>query len=619
MTLVICTSWFRKLALPRLVGLQLNPRKLYSDASDDQSETGLTNPGLNHPSNQLKKMADSERPSSPSLIDPKNGFCIANSTFYSKRSPLPLPADTSLDVTTFMSSQPHRGTTAFIDATTGHRISFPDFWRAVARVADCLHHDFSIRRGDVVLILSPNSISIPVVNLAVMSLGAVITTANPLNTAGEISKQITDSKPRVAFTTPELAPKLAAASAADIPVVLTEDDDEDHVGSSRGVRVVGVLSEMMKKEQSRQRVRDRVNRDETAMLLYSSGTTGRSKGVDSSHGNLIAHIARYISEPLEPPNQTFLCTVPMFHTYGLLIYAMATVALGSTVVMLRRFDLHDMFAAIEKYRVRSLVLAPPVLVAMINGSDLIKDKYDLTSLKTVRSGGAPLSKEVTESFLEKYPTVDVFQAYALTESNSAGASTDSVEESQRYGAVGMLSSGVEARIVDPDTGRFLGENQTGELWLKSPAIAKGYIRNEEARNEAITSQGWLKTGDLCYIDDDGFLFIVDRLKELIKYKAYQVPPAELEALLLTHPEIKDVAVIPFPDEEVGQFPMACVVRKTGSFLAEKSIMEFVAKQVAPYKKIRKVEFMSYIPKNPSGKILRKDLIKLVLTSTNSKL
>ncbi|CAH8252968.1 unnamed protein product [Arabidopsis lyrata] len=558
-------------------------------------------------------MADSQR-SSSSLINPRNGFCVANSTFYSKRNPLQLPANTSLDVTTFMASQAHCGTTAFIDAATGHSISFSDFWRAVHNVADCLHHDIGIRRGDVVLILSPNSISIPVVSLAVMSLGAVITTANLLNTASEISRQIADSKPKLAFTTPELAPKLAAS--ADISVVLTEEEEEERVRYTRGVRVVGVLTEMMKKEQSGPRVRDRVNQDETAMLLYSSGTTGRSKGVDSSHRNLISHIARYIAEPFEP-NQTFLCTVPMFHTYGLLICAMATVALGSTLVILRKFDLHDMLAAIEKYRATTLVSAPPVLIAMINGSELIKAKYDLTSLKTVRSGGSPLSKEVTESFLEKYPTVDIFQAYALTESNSAGASIDSVEESRRYGAVGKLSSGVEAMIVDPGSGRILGENQTGELWLKSPAIAKGYFRNEEATKEAFNSEGWLKTGDLCYIDHDGFLFVVDRLKEVIKYKAYQVPPAELEALLLTHPEIIDAAVIPFPDKEVGQFPMACIVRKSGSYLTEKSIMEFVAKQVAPYKKIRKVKFMSSIPKNPSGKILRKDLIQLV--TSNSKL
>ncbi|KAF2589316.1 hypothetical protein F2Q70_00040261 [Brassica cretica] len=280
-----------------------------------------------------------------------------------------------------------------------------------------------------------------------------------------------------------------------------------------------------------------------------------------------------------------------------------------------KFDLHGMRAAVEKYRATTLILVPPILVAMINGSDLIKAKYDLTSLKTVRSGGAPLSKEITECFLEKYPTVDIFQGYAWTESNSSGASTDSVNESKRHGPVGLLSSGVVARIVDPDTGRIMGVNQTGELWLKGPAITKGYFRNEEATKETINSEGWLKTGDLCCIDDEGFVFILDRLKELIKYKAYQAPPAELEGLLLTHPEIIDAAVIPFPDREVGQLPMAYVVRKTGSLLSEKSLMEFVAKQVAPYKRVRKVAFVSSIPKNPSGKILRKDLIKLATSNS----
>ncbi|CAH2036720.1 unnamed protein product [Thlaspi arvense] len=548
-------------------------------------------------------MMNSQR-SSSSLIDPRSGFYNANSTFYSKRKPLPLSANTSLDVTTFISSQAHRhrGTTAFLDAATGHRISFSDFWRAVNRVADCLHLDVGIRRGDVVLILSPNSIYIPVVCLAVMSLGAVVTTSSPLNTAGEISRQIADSNPKLAFTTPELAPKLAG-----VPIVL------ERVGPTRGARVVGILSEMVKKEPSGWRVRDRVNQDDTAMLLYSSGTTGRSKGVNSSHGNLIAHVARHFAEPMEP-NEIFLCTVPMFHTYGLLNYVMATLALGLTVVILRRFDLHEMMAAVEKYRATSLVLAPPVVVAMINGADMVKTKYDLSSLRTLRCGGAPLSKEVTEGFLEKYLTVDIFQGYALTESNGAGASADTVEESRRYGAVGLLSSGVEARIVDPSTGRVMGVNQTGELWLKGPSIANGYYRNEEATKEAFDPQGWLKTGDLCYIDDDGFVFIVDRLKELIKYKGYQVPPAELEALLLSHPDILDAAVIPFPDKEVGQCPMAYVARKPESNLSEKQVIDFISKQVAPYKKIRKVAFINSIPKTASGKTLRKDLINIA-TST----
>ncbi|KFK44164.1 hypothetical protein AALP_AA1G223100 [Arabis alpina] len=553
-------------------------------------------------------MADSERSSLPSLINPRNGFCIANSTFYSKRKPLPLPANSSLDVTTFISSQTHRGTTAFINAATGHRLSFSDLWRAVDRVADGLYQDVGVRRGDVVLILSPNSIFVPVVCFAVMSLGAIVTTANPLNTAGEISRQIADSNPKLAFTTPELAPKLAAASAG-ISVVL------DRVEPTRGVRVVGILSEMVNKKPSGQRVRDRVDQDDTAMLLYSSGTTGRSKGVISSHGNLIAHVARYIAEPLEP-NEIFLCTVPLFHTFGLLNYAMATVALGLTVVILPRFELHEMLAAVDKYRATSLVLVPPVLVALINRADVIKTQFNLSSLKIVRTGGAPLNKEVTKSFIEKYPTVDILQGYALTESNGAGASIDTVEESQRYGALGLLSCGAEARIVDPVKGRVVGVNQTGELWLRGPSIAKGYFGNEEATNETIDPKGWLKTGDLCYIDEDGFVFIVDRLKELIKYNGYQVAPAELEALLITHPDILDAAVIPFPDKERGQYPMAYVSRKPESNLSHKQVIDFISNQVAPYKKIRKVAFIDSIPKTPSGKTLRKDLIKLATSKSN---
>ncbi|XP_009110226.1 4-coumarate--CoA ligase-like 8 isoform X1 [Brassica rapa] len=538
---------------------------------------------------------------SSSLIDPRSGFCNANSTFYSKRKPLPLPANTSLDVTTFISSQPHRGTTAFIDAATGHHLSFSELWTAVNRVADCLHRDVGVRKGDVVLVLSPNSISIPIVCLSVMSLGAVVTTANPLNTAGEISRQMADSNPVLAFTTPELSQKLAGSG---ISVVL------ERVGPTRGVRVVGYLSEMMNKEpRGKNRVRDRVHQDDTAMLLYSSGTTGRSKGVISSHGNLIAHVARHLVEPMDP-YEIFLCTVPMFHTFGLLNYVMATASLGSTVVILRRFELHEMLAAVVKYRATTLVLVTPVVVAMMNGADLIKAKYDLSSLRIVRCGGAPLSKEVTEGFIEKYPTVDIFQGYALTESNGAGGSIDTVEESRRYGAVGLLSSGVEARIVDPDTGRVMGVNRTGELWLKGPSIAKGYFKNEEATKESFNLQGWLKTGDLCYIDDDGFLFTVDRLKELIKYKGYQVPPAELEALLLNHPDILDAAVIPFPDKEAGQCPMAYISRKPESDLSHIQVINFISEQVAPYKKIRKVAFIDSIPKTPSGKILRKDLIKL---------
>ncbi|KAK7280795.1 hypothetical protein RJT34_25862 [Clitoria ternatea] len=536
-------------------------------------------------------------------IDPKSGFCKSNSIFYSKRKPLPLPPNNTLDVTTFISSRAHRGTIAFVDAATGHHVTYAHLWRAVDSVAASLS-DMGIRKGNVVLLLSPNSIYFPVVCLAVMSLGAIITTTNPLNTTREIAKQIADSKPILAFTIPSLLPKITAADPS-LPIVLI-----DAAVPPEGAKVVTTLDEMMKKEPSSRRVRERVEQDDTATLLYSSGTTGPSKGVVSSHRNLIAMVQIVLGRFKMEEVETFICTVPMFHIYGLVAFATGLLAAGSTIVILSKFEMHDMLSAIERFGATYLPLVPPILVAMLNNADAINAKYKLRTLHSVLSGGAPLSKEVIEGFVDKYPNVTILQGYGLTESTGVGASTDSLDESRRYGTAGLLSPSTEAMIVDPDSGKSLPVNRDGELWLRGPTIMKGYFSNEEATTSTLDSKGWLRTGDVCYIDDDGFIFIVDRLKELIKYKGYQVPPAELEALLLTHPEILDAAVIPYPDKEAGQYPMAYVVRKAGSNISESQVMDFVAGQVAPYKRIRKVAFISSIPKNPSGKILRKDLIKL---------
>ncbi|KAF8026261.1 hypothetical protein BT93_F2923 [Corymbia citriodora subsp. variegata] len=554
----------------------------------------------------------------PLEIDRRSGFCRSSSTFHSKRRPIPLPPNPFLDVTTFISSHSHRGSTALIDASSGLHVSFPELWRSVDSLASRLSAS-GIRKGDVVLLLSPNSISFPVVCLAVMSLGAVITTTNPLNTASEIAKQIADSKPVLAFTTPDLAPKIAAA-APGLSLVLIEDAASPSSrpgGDNRSApkaKIITTLREMIASgpEASGRRVRERVDQNDTATLLYSSGTTGASKGVVSSHRNLIAMVQTVLTRFNldEEGGHRFLCTVPMFHIYGLAAFATGLLASGATIVVLSKFDLHGMLASISKYKATYLPLVPPILVAMVNNAAQIRSKYDLSSLHSVLSGGAPLSREVIEGFVERYSTVRILQGYGLTESAGVGASTDSLEESRRYGTAGLLSPSMEARIVDPESREALGVNRTGELWLRGPTIMKGYFSNAEATASTLDSEGWLRTGDLCYFDDDGFIFVVDRLKELIKYKGYQVPPAELEALLLTHPDIADAAVIPFPDKEVGQFPMAYVVRKAARELSETAVMDFVARQVAPYKRIRRVAFVASIPKNPSGKILRKDLIKL---------
>ncbi|KAK4481363.1 hypothetical protein RD792_012250 [Penstemon davidsonii] len=548
----------------------------------------------------------------PSNIDQRSGLCKSNSTFYSKRKPIPLPSNESLDVTTFISSRPHRGKIAFIDAATGRHLTFTDLWRAVDSVSTSLSVDFGIRKGHVILLLSPNSIYFPIVCLAVMSLGAVITTTNPLNTKAEIAKQISDSKPVLAFTIPQLVPKLADSN---LPIVLCTDFINSNNSISSNTKIITSIEEIMRREPNQKiRVRERVNQNDTATLLYSSGTTGASKGVISSHGNLITMVQTVINRfKFDEEKEKFICTVPMFHIYGLVAFATGIIASGPTVVILPKFELDEMLMAVQKFSATFLPLVPPIIVALVNNAEMINEKYDLRSLHSVLSGGAPLSKEVSEEFSLKYPGVTIFQGYGLTESTGIGATTDTVEESRKYGTAGLLSPMMEGKIVNPETREALSVNRIGELWLRGPSIMKGYFSNEEATSSTLDPNGWLKTGDLCYIDGDGFLFVVDRLKELIKYKGYQVPPVELEALLLIHPEIVDAAVIPFPNKEAGQVPMAYVVRKTGSTLSENRIMDFIAKQVAPYKRIRRVAFVDSIPKNPSGKILRKDLIKLAIS------
>lgn len=249
--------------------------------------------------------------------------------------------------------------------------------------------------------------------------------------------------------------------------------DDEHL---KDAKFVTSLGEMMRKEPSRSQVRDRLNQDDTATLLYSSGTTGASKGVVSSHKNLIAMVQTVLSRfGLEDGEQRFICTVPMFHIYGLAAFATGLLASGSTIVVLSKFEIHDMLSAIEKYRATYLPLVPPILVALVNNADQINAKYDLSSLHSVLSGGAPLSKEVIEGFSDKYRTVRILQGYGLTESTGVGASTDSLEESRNYGTAGLLSPSMEAKIVDPDSGKALEVNRTGELWLRGPTIMKGML------------------------------------------------------------------------------------------------------------------------------------------------
>ncbi|GLJ42765.1 hypothetical protein SUGI_0886780 [Cryptomeria japonica] len=537
-------------------------------------------------------------------LNPSSGFSMATGIYYSKRDPIPIPPPHQhLDLTTYVFSHPHNTEIAIIDAQSNAQLSYRTLRHNVRALATGLQR-LGIRKRDVVLIILPNIIHVPSIYLAIVSIGAILTTANPLNTEIEIRKQVADSNPVLAFAAPEFAHK---ARAAKLPVVLTQSTNL----TANDSEYVATLHELFQSDVNNFQPVD-IQQEDTATLLYSSGTTGKSKGVVATHRNHIAMVAGFVNS-IDTQNIITLCTMPLFHVYGF-FYSVSSVATGTKLVLMAKFDFAQMLANVERYKVTSLPVAPPIFVALTKSP--IVTKYDLSSLKRIGSGGAPLGKETIDEFMALFPNIEVSQGYGLTESSGAVTFTSTGEEKKKYGTAGLLAANVEAKIVDVVSKKALPPNQRGELWLRGPTIMKGYFSNDEATATTLDSEGWLKTGDLCYFDEEGFLFVVDRIKELIKYKGYQVAPAELEELLLSNPEISDAAVIPYPDKEAGQIPMSFIVRKAGSKLNEEDVKSFVSKQVAPYKKIRRVAFVTSIPKSASGKILRKDLIQQTVTSSN---
>ncbi|XP_058102235.1 4-coumarate--CoA ligase-like 9 isoform X2 [Magnolia sinica] len=519
-------------------------------------------------------MADQNSNPNPqsSSMDPRSGFDSTTKIFHSIRPPVPLPPETlPLSTTAYVLSllpNPLPSNPAFIDSTTSLSLSYPDLIHRVQTLSSNLQSLFPTLHSKphhhpTAFILSPPSLHIPTLYLSLLSLGIVVSPSNPASTPSEISRQIQLSRPVIVFATSSTASKLP--SSFPHPIIHLDSPPFHSLMTTTPVAPSAVRSV--------------VNQSDPAAILYSSGTTGKFKGVVTTHRNFVAVItANARRDPGSEVGPTvMLFSLPLFHVYGFFM-CLGMVATGETMVLMEKFEFGAMLRAIETHRVQSIPVAPPLVVAMAKSEEVAR--YDLSSLEMVACGGAPLGKEVVERFKARFPNVEILQGYGLTESSGGVTRTLGPEECQRYGSVGRLSENIEAKIVDRTTGEALSPGQQGELWLRGPTIMKGYVDDDEATASTLDSEGWLKTGDLCYIDNEGFLYIIDRLKELIKFKAYQVAPAELEQLLQSHPAIADAAVIPYPDEEAGQIPMAYVVRKPGSILTEKQVMDFIAKQMA---------------------------------------
>jgi len=504
---------------------------------------------------------------------------------------------------------------ALVDAPHNSAITYGELVTAIDGFAGALAHR-GIGVGDVVALLAPNSAAFAVLFHAILRAGGTATTINALFTAHDIAKQITDAQATMLITVYALrdqareGAKLAGLSPAQILVLDGPGEGDADFGSHPN------NDDLL----APQAAAPTVTFDPAthlAALPYSSGTTGNPKGVMLTHRNLVANIAQIRPVQGVTKNDTVMAVLPFFHIYGMTVLLNAALHARARLIIMPSFDLAQFLGNIATYQATIAYIAPPVAVALAKHPSV--DQHDLSSLKVIMSGAAPLDEELGHAVAERVGC-RVVQGYGMSELSPVSHCMPFDGGEPWFGVEAPLSSvgwtvpNAVSKIVDPETGAEIevpesGLSKPGELWFAGPNVMAGYLNNPEATASTIDADGFLHTGDLACVDEHGCVHIVDRLKELIKYKGYQVPPAELEALLLTHPGIADAAVIGAVDAESGEeVPKAYVVRQPEhDGLTKEAVMEFVAEQVSPHKKVRLVEFIDAIPKSAAGKILRKDL------------
>lgn len=484
---------------------------------------------------------------------------------------------------------------AVIDAMSGKTLTFGELQSDILRFAGCLEA-WGFPKGGVLAVMAPNMAEYPVAVHGVLTMGGTVTTVNPLYTAEELANQLRDSGAQMIFVHALFAETaLAAASEAGISDVIVCGADIDGTISYEKFLAGEYFAEPVESASQAEVDLD----SHVAVLPYSSGTTGLPKGVMLSHRNLVANIEQCKAN-LDDEPEAVIAVLPFFHIYGFHVLLNTMLAMGKTVVTLPRFDLEAFLGLIQQHKAKNLYVVPPIVLALAKHP--LVDKFDLSSLEGIFSGAAPLGSDV-ENLVTERLGVRVVQGYGMTELSPVSHLCP--EDFDKPGSIGKLVSNTECRIVSPATGEDVGIGEEGEIWVRGPQVMLGYLGNEQATAETIDEDGWLHTGDIGYVDEDGDYFITDRLKELIKFKGFQVPPAELEALLLGHPDVADAAVVGYPDEEAGEVPKAFVVLKPDVATTSTDIMDFVAEQVANYKQIRLLEFVEEIPKSASGKILRR--------------
>ena len=483
---------------------------------------------------------------------------------------------------------------ALVDGPSGRTLTYGQLAGAIRQAAAGLHAR-GLREGDVFAIYSPNLPEYAIAFYGAAMAGGINTTVNPLYTPDECAKQLKDAGAKFLLTVlPFLDKAQQAAAQSDVDEVFV-------LGEAEGATPFRALLT------DDHEVPDvLVNPAEDLVALpYSSGTTGLPKGVMLSHRNIVGNIAQCC--PIEgiQEGEVTVGILPFYHIYGMTIILSMALYRGATIITMPKFEMEDFLGLVEEHKIESGYLVPPIILGLAKHP--VVDEYDVSSLGYITSGAAPLPASVAQGCAERIGCV-VKQGYGMTELSPVSHLMPRDHEKLNVDSVGWAVPNTEFRIVEVGSRNDVDAGERGELWVRGPQVMQGYWNNRDATDATVDADGWLHTGDVATLDEAGRLYIVDRVKELIKYKGYQVAPAELESVVQAHDAVADAAVIPSPDEEAGEVPKAFVVRKPGMEVSAEDLMAFVAERVAPYKKIRRVEFIEAIPKTASGKILRRDLV-----------
>ncbi|KAF7154219.1 hypothetical protein RHSIM_Rhsim01G0006200 [Rhododendron simsii] len=521
--------------------------------------------------------------------------------FRSKLPDIYIPKHLPLHTYCFENISQFSSKPCIINGATGETHTYADVELTARRVAAGFHKT-GIRQGDVVMLLLHNSPEFVFAFLGASYAGATATTANPFYTPAEIEKQARAARAKLIIT---------QACYAEKVMELGEENGIKVMCTDAAVEGCLHFSELTGADES-ELPAVKISPDDVVALPYSSGTTGLPKGVMLTHKGLVTSVAQQVDG--DNPNLYFhsedviMCVLPLFHIYSLNSVLLCALRVGAAILIMQKFEINALLELVHKYRVTIAPFVPPIVLAIAKSP--VVDNYDLSSIRTVMSGAAPMGKELEDKVKAMFPNAKLGQGYGMTEAGPVLSMCLAFAKEPfeiKSGSCGTVVRNAEMKIIDPDTGNSLPRNQAGEICIRGDQIMKGYLNDPEATERTIDKEGWLHTGDIGYIDDNDEIFIVDRLKELIKYKGFQVAPAELEAMLIAHPNISDAAVVPMKDEGAGEVPVAFVVRANGSKIYEDEIKQYISKQVVFYKRINRVFFTDSIPKAPTGKILRKDL------------